>query len=297
MRNKCAAAVLAAGAMWGFIGFFGRVIGSFGIGRFDLIFLSNLSTFVWLLPVILVKDPRLILLPRKDIPLMLLCGLCSSFLFHFCFYTAISIANMSIVAILEYTAPVFAVIFSFFLLHERITGRKLLALLLAFLGSALACWPREQIVLPLAGLLLGLGSGICYALFTVLSRILLDRGLSDYTVAFYNAFLGWAFAALVCHPFAALGCILETPLRVAVFLACGLITGFLPLLLYYYGLKGMEAGTTAILGCMELVVSVLVGIVIFREPFGILSAIGFLLVISAVVVLNWMGRDPKHPSR
>lgn len=293
MKNKATAAVLAAGAMWGFIGFFGRVIGDFGITRFDLIFVSNLSTFLWLLPVVLLKDPRLMLLPRKDIPLMLLCGLCSSFLFHLCFYTAISIANMSIVAILEYTAPAFAVVFSFFLLRERITTKKLVALLLAFLGSALASWPREQIVLPLTGLLLGLGSGVCYALFTVLSRILLDRGLNDFTVAIYNAILGWAFAALVCHPASALSCVFASPLRIVTFLASGLITGFIPLLLYYFGLKGIEAGTAPILGCMELVVSVLVGTVVFHEPFGTLSLIGFLLVISAVVVLNWKGRRTK----
>ena len=72
--------------------------------------------------------------------------------------------------------------------------------------------------------------------------------------------------------------------------AAAFITCYLPYLLYTYGLTGMEAGRASIMASVEPVVATLVGVLVFHEGMTLLAALGVVLVLSAVVILN---RNPK----
>ena len=74
--------------------------------------------------------------------------------------------------------------------------------------------------------------------------------------------------------------------------ALGIVTCYLPYLLYTYGLTGLETGKASILASFEPVVATLVGIFVFHETLTPLSALGCVCVLSAVVLLN-LKRRPK----
>ena len=74
--------------------------------------------------------------------------------------------------------------------------------------------------------------------------------------------------------------------------ALGIVTCYLPYLLYTYGLSGLETGKASILASFEPVVATLVGIFVFHETLTPLSALGCVCVLSAVVLLN-LRRRPK----
>lgn len=75
--------------------------------------------------------------------------------------------------------------------------------------------------------------------------------------------------------------------------AAGLITCYLPYLLYTYGLTGLETGKASILASVEPVVATLVGIFVFHESMTLMSAAGVLCVLFAVVLLNLKQKTPE----
>lgn len=76
--------------------------------------------------------------------------------------------------------------------------------------------------------------------------------------------------------------------------ALGIVTCYLPYLLYTYGLTGLETGKASILASFEPVVATLVGIFVFHEKLTPLSALGCVCVLSAVVLLNLKRRQKAN---
>ena len=65
-----------------------------------------------------------------------------------------------------------------------------------------------------------------------------------------------------------------------------LVTAVIPFLAYTLGLRSVEAGKAGIIATIEPVVATLVGILCFSETLTLLSGIGIVLVLAAVIVLN-----------
>ena len=64
------------------------------------------------------------------------------------------------------------------------------------------------------------------------------------------------------------------------------MTCFLPYLLYTYGLIGIENGKASIMASIEPVVATLCGVFIYNEGLTVMSTVGILLVLSAIVLLK-----------
>ena len=74
--------------------------------------------------------------------------------------------------------------------------------------------------------------------------------------------------------------------NLALAIGAGVVTCYLPYLLYTHGLTGMETGRASIMASVEPVVATIVGAAVFHERMGLLSYCGVVLVLSAVVLLN-----------
>lgn len=77
-----------------------------------------------------------------------------------CYFWALPQIPLGTAVMLNYTAPIFAVLFSFLLLGERPPLPVKTALAVSFLGIYLLAWPRFDGALPVAALAAGLASGI-----------------------------------------------------------------------------------------------------------------------------------------
>ena len=64
------------------------------------------------------------------------------------------------------------------------------------------------------------------------------------------------------------------------------VTAVLPYLLYTVGLSYMRASMAAIMASIEPVVATAAGALIFGEALTVLSVVGIVLVLGAIVVLN-----------
>jgi drug/metabolite transporter (DMT)-like permease len=204
-----------------------------------------------------------------------------------CYFSAITIMPLSTAAILLYTSPIWIMLMSVLFFREKLNRIKLIALALAFAGCVLVSGISGE-GQTLTGLLLGLGSGIGYGLYSILGTIAL-RKYSPYTVTTYTFLFAAAGSWLVCSPADMISKFSAADNLAGLLLFCcltGLITAVIPFLAYTLGLRTVEASRAGILATIEPLVATLVGILFFSESLTLLSGLGIVLILAAVILLN-----------
>jgi len=236
--------------------------------------------------VVLIQDRNLFKINIRDIWMFLGTGLVSVTLYNiFGFYTAIH-GGVGIAGVLCYTSPVFIMLMSAIIFKEKITSKKILAIVLTISGCAMVAGIigsgyRFDGKVILTGLL----SGFFYAMYTIFSRFALKKyqALTVTTWTFIIGFIGTLFVADV--PF-----VIETVASNSVVIGWGLCLGVLgaalPYMLYTTGLSMIESGKAAILSSAELVVGTVVGVIIFKEPMDTLKVLGIVFMSAYIIMLN-----------
>lgn len=283
--NKYVLAVLMGGFCWGFMGFFTRNLNALGINSEGAIFVRCSVASVCFGVLIVFRRPKDFLIKPKDIWCFLGSGLLSLLFFTFCYFNAINMMNLSAAAILLYIAPTIVMLLSAILFKEKITRRKLFAVILAFAGCAFVSGILGGIRLSLIGFLFGIGSGIGYALYTIFSRFALEKGYSSVTINFYSCLLAAIGAFIILRPYSSIKLMFQSGESFSWCIATGMLSCFIPYLLYTYGLTGLENGKASVLASIEPVVASIVGIIIFHEKISVPLFVGIALVLSAVVLL------------
>ena len=286
-RNIGPALILLAGCFWGSMGIFVRRLTDYGFSSIQIVAIRVTLAALIFCMLLLIKDPSGFRISVKDIPLFLGLGFGSILFFTVCYFTAITMMPLSTAAILLYTSPIWIMLMSVLFFREKLTGRKLLALVLAFAGCVLVSGISGE-GMTLTGLLVGLGSGIGYGLYSILGTVALRR-YSPYTVTTYT----FAFAALgswlICRPADMLAKFAAAPDLPGLVFFCfltALVTAVIPFLAYTLGLRTVEASRAGILATVEPLVATLIGVAVFSEPLTLLSGLGMLLILAAVVLLN-----------
>ena len=286
-KNKFTIAILAAGCLWGFMGLFRRYMGEAGFSSSNIIVLRCGIAALCFGVTLLFTGREQFRIKLRDIWCFLGSGIVSLLFFTFCYFQAMNYMSLSAAAILLYTAPAIVTLFSAALFRERLTATKLAAVVLAFFGCALVSGLGSgDMALSALGILYGLGAGFGYAMYSIFARYALERGYSSNTINFYSCLLASIGAALIWGLDGVFGAMTASAGNLALAAGTGVLTCFLPYLLYTYGLTGMETGRASIMASVEPVVATIVGAVVFHESMSALSYAGVVLVLSAVVLLN-----------
>lgn len=281
------ALILLAGCFWGSMGIFVRRLTDYGFSSIQIVAIRvTLAALVFCI-LLFIKDPSGFRISVKDIPLFLGLGFGSILFFTVCYFTAITMMPLSTAAILLYTSPIWIMLMSVLFFREKLTGRKLLALVLAFAGCVLVSGVSGE-GMTLTGLLVGLGSGIGYGLYSILGTVALRR-YSPYTVTTYTFVFAALGSWLICRPAEMLAKFAAAPNLPGLVFFCvltALVTAVIPFLAYTLGLQTVEASRAGILATVEPLVATLIGVAVFSEPLTLLSGLGMLLILAAVVLLN-----------
>ena len=279
--------IILAGCFWGSMGIFVRRLTGYGFSSIQIVSIRVTLAALFFAIVMFIKDRSGFKISIKDIPLFLGLGIGSILFFTVCYFTAITMMSLSNAAILLYTSPIWIMLMSFFFLHESMNKRKILALVLAFAGCVLVSGISGGGMTPM-GLLIGLGSGIGYGLYSILGTVALKK-YSPYTVTTYTFMIAAVGSWFICRPGEMIGHLSgasDLGFLVIFCVLTALITAVIPFLTYTLGLERMEAGKAGIIATIEPLVATLIGIIVFAESLTIMSGLGILLILSAVVILN-----------
>lgn len=287
MKKAAPFFVLLAGILWGMIGIYVRNFQAQGFTSLEIVAVRTLVTAVVLFLVLLFHNPALLKIRLRDLWCFIGTGVLSIVFFNYCYFKAITLTSLSVAAVLLYTAPAIVMMLSAVLFRERITSVKVVALFATVLGCVFVTGLSGATGrLSVGGILVGLGAGLGYALYSIFGRYALERGYSSLTISFYT-FLLASFAIL---PMADLKIIYETCTSdTGMLFFClifGLVSTVLPYLLYTAGLNWMENSKASIVASVEPVAATVLGVLAFQESLTVNQFIGIFLVVGAIVICN-----------
>ena len=288
MKKLAPVFVLSAGTLWGLMGIFVRKLGTYGFSSLQIACLRILLGAALFLAITGCYRRELLKIRLRDVGLFLGMGLLSLLLFTVCYFTTISLASLSVAAILLYTSPIWVMLLSAVCFRERITGRKLLCAVMAFGGCVLVSGIGSAASLSPVVIATGLMSAVGYGLYSIFGTFAL-RKYQPLTVTTYAFVFGAVGAAILCKPVEVAQVISAAPNPaglVLLLIVTAFVTAVLPYLLYTVGLSYMRASGAAIMASIEPVVATAAGALVFGEALTLPSFVGIALVLGAIVVLN-----------
>lgn len=278
--------IICAGICWGMIALFVNFIKSLGFDSIQIVAIRCFFASLLMIIFCLIKNPSTLKIKFCHLPYFLGTGILSIAFFNFCYFQALSlIGGSSIPALLLYTSPIFVTIISIFLFKEKINLQKIVALFLTLLGLVFVTGVLgKQENLSFIAFLFGIGSGFCYALYSIFGKLIGDR-YSSLTITAYTFIISALFTIPISNVFfdiRKLFCVNG----ILCALGLALFSTVLPFILYTYGLKKIETGKAAILATVEPLVATIIGVLFLDEILSISKIIGIVLIISSVLVLN-----------
>ena len=281
------ALIILAAVFWGSMGLFVRPLSARGFSSLQITSARLTLGALVFCGILLLRDPQGFRIRRKDVPLFLGLGLASVLFFTVCYFTAITMMPLSTAAILLYTSPIWIMLMSVLFFREKLSARKLLALALAFGGCVLVSGFSGG-GLTTAGLLLGLGAGFGYGLYSIFGTVALRR-YSPLTVTTWAFVISAVGSWFISRPADMLAKIAAAPSPAGLllfFLLTAMVTAVVPYLSYTQGLQTVEASRAGIIATIEPLVATLVGVLVFSEPMTLMNCLGIAMILSAVVLLN-----------
>lgn len=215
---------------------------------------------------------------RSVAPLFVLApvSLINTFTFFYA-YKNTTIANA---VLTHYTAPVIVAFLAPLILKERFTLRTIIAALIASAGLWIMLGvSTEEFYHSLLngsknslGIISGLFSGLAYAMVIILIRRLAPQYHPVVMTFFQNTLV-----VIMLLPFSGTSADLVTGLWA--FLIMGIIHSTIAPILYFYGMKTVTATKGGLLGYLEPVFSIIMGVIFLDELVGIKTFIGGALVL------------------
>ena len=280
--------ILAAGIMWGTIGIFVRSLNELGLEAMQIVFIRAIITAVVILAGVLIYDKSLLKIKLRDIWCFAGTAILSILFFYYFYFVTIEKASLAVAAVLLYTAPIFVMLMSVVLFKEKLNGKKITSCIMAFAGCALVAGILDGgNRLSGVALLTGLLSGFGYALYSIFSRFALNKGYSSITITVYT-FLIALLCLLPFVDYATIGAAIAAKSLTAIPAALGLalFVTVIPYLLYTAGLTTVNSSRASIMASVEPVMACIVSVAVFREKMSIFGAMGIVLVIAAIILLN-----------
>jgi DME family drug/metabolite transporter len=205
--------------------------------------------------------------------------------YQLCFFAAVDSTGVAVGTVVALgSGPAFAGAFGLLLRRERPTRRWALATALAVAGAALLVLAGgDGANVDPAGILLALGAGAAYGLYTVTSKTLLEQGHRPEGVMA----VAFGIGAVVLAPVLAVGdtAWLTTPGGAGLALYLGVVPTAIAYILFARGLERLPAANVATLTLAEPLTAATLGVVILGERPGPVAALGALLVLSGLLAL------------
>ena len=270
--------IAISAASFGTLAIFGRFLYADGLDTFTMLFLRFGLAALLMLVILLLRREKF---PRGKILLPLIgMGAVGYVGQSFSYLTAIQYASAGLVALLLYLYPMFVFILSVIVFHEKATWVKIVAILIALLGTALTVDPAGG---QLPGILLAISAALIYSVYIIVGTNVMKHvsPMQSSLVIFASA--GTVYGILMAFngvhlPSTGSGWINT--------LCIVLVATVLPVIAFLAGLERIGPTHAAMLSTLEPVVTVLLAAWIFGERLQSIALLGGCMILMAVILLT-----------
>lgn len=201
------------------------------------------------------------------------------------YYQSFRFMDAGIASTILFVYPVMVAVIMATCFKEQVTASTVMAILLALVGIGLLYRGGAGVTLSTIGILLVMVSSLTYAVYIVVVNQSSIR-MSSLKLTFYvllicmMSLLVYSFTSPDLH-------LMMPPSPRAWFFACwlGLVPTVLSLVLMTVAVHEVGATPTAIMGALEPLTAVAIGVLVFSESFTLRLAVGIVLILSAVLLI------------
>ncbi len=191
------------------------------------------------------------------------------------------------------STPILAGPIGYVMRGERPSRWWAIATLIGIIGCALLIMAGEKIHLDLLGIFMAICAGGSYAVFTTVSKGLIEKHAPEAVMA-----VTFCLGAIIVLPLLLTADLhwLAQPAGYLVVLHLGVITAGLAYTLFARGLRGVPVATAASLTLGEPLTAGLLGVLFLREPLTALAFLGIILIFVGLIFLTIEGPQTYPPS-
>lgn len=222
-----------------------------------------------------------------------LLAILSTALYQISFFAGTALTGVAVGTVVGIGAtPIFAGVLEVIFLRERLTRRWWAATTLAILGCVLLLATSESLTIDPLGILLALGAGLSYAIFTMASKVVLAYQKPDAVMA-----VVFGFAAVLMMPLLFINetAWIATPDGRLIVLYLGVIVTGLSYAFFGRGLRLVPAATAATLTLAEPLTAALLGIFLLQEAVPPIGMVGIVLIFVGLALLTLGPRAKQVP--
>jgi drug/metabolite transporter (DMT)-like permease len=199
------------------------------------------------------------------------------------FFTGLKFTTAGRAAFLHKTLPIYAALFAFIFLKERVTRNQLYAMALMLIGVVVIFSfqinPTDLWMDPQLGDALVVGATVLWALENVFAKKLMKDGANNFVVSFSRMFFGGLIlfgAVLITGKMDALYSLTVQQWN-NIFVSVVVLTGYV--FFWYWGLKHTSVTKASTLLLIAPVVSFLAGVAWLGEPMPAVQMLGSALIL------------------
>ena len=245
-----------------------------------------LVALLFMVPILLVKDPKAFKVTKKQLFQLSLLGATGIFAYSFFFFTGLRMVKASHGALIVALNPVLVMLISSSIGKERISSIKIIGLLLSITGTAIVIARGDLLDLFTMftwGDAFMLGCPISWALYTYFAKDAL-KFATPLQASTWAIVIGLAMI-LFFVPFETYPTKVDWTIWLAiVYLGiCGSVLGFV---WYYEGIKEIGPVKTSVFNNLIPIFAVMFSVVLLDETIHAYMWYGSALVISGVYIIN-----------
>jgi drug/metabolite transporter (DMT)-like permease len=270
--------IAISAASFGTLAIFGRLLYADGLDTFSMMFMRFGLAALLMAVILFMRREKM---PRGKVLLALIgMGAIGYVGQSFSYLSAIKYASAGLVALLLYLYPMFVFILLVIFLKERLTWAKVIAIVLALIGTALIVDPKGG--QPL-GILFSVAAALIYS-----GYIMIGTNVMKKVTPFQSSVVIFASAGLVYGALMSVnGPHLPTTSSGWVHIAgIVLIATVIPVVTFLAGLERIGPTNSAMLSTLEPVVTVLLAAWLFGEKLAWIILVGGGLILVAVLLLT-----------
>jgi drug/metabolite transporter (DMT)-like permease len=244
---------------------------------------------VLLLLLVLRIEKQFPRITRKDLLSIVLLAFFGNFLYSIFLLYGLKLTSATESGIISGTAPIVTTVLAYVFLHERLSQKKIVSLLLVILGIIIinlnGNTPSSEMHLVIGDVLIG-GSVIGEALWTLLGKTVSSK-VSPLILAALTTFCGFllflpfGIFEAINFPFQSLS--MSGWLVVVYYGSVGTVGAYL---LWYQGMSKVPASTAGMFVGVMPVSTVILSYILLREPFQWIHMLGILCVLAALVCIT-----------
>jgi drug/metabolite transporter (DMT)-like permease len=268
------------------------------LGAIDPLILSQSRTtlsLLVLLPVLLVRRgaPALVV-PGRDLIRFLLIGVLGVAASNYLYYLAIQRTNVATAIILQYTAPVWVLLYTVLRGGYKPSMRRSAAVGLAVIGCTLAVGfvGSGGLSLDPVGVTAALLAAFSFAFYNVGGHRVLAR-YDRWKVLLWVLLSAATFWIFVNPPWKIWAAHFSRE-QWGFMLIFSLVSVLGPFSCYFAGLQHLEPTRAVVASCLEPVFSILIAAVALGELLRPLQSVGIVVVLIAIVLIQWPERETRE---